>query len=679
MDQTEITSNKLRNAIDMPNDGRMDIGSLTLKNWQVWRNIDNVEVITGTVDGDQYLMFELADVNPKFGVATFRDGGFLPLGSRSTRTDPPFTQLSNRYSIIFDYPESIQLQKHIRTDFAWRFASSRDQIDLFLLSLPEFRGSDLHDYDYRHITHMTELHGPQGKGFLVMDVDGEISLLRADLATSIPIDDVFLPVDDLRQAAEILMDYTNLQHDSRIQLWDSRIIKVTSKACGYSFLRLSGRHDGGGWRLSSPVQLISWKKPMCAITRSGNQYELLSVGDPGDAMNNKYLRSFVAEFGEKALIEDVTEAVEALRSSDFLFNGLHEISKSDMDALTGSLCENDLLAPTLVSEMQRSKVRRHQQTRLIPVFSADVIDDLAMRIPSMMRDQRERYLSDLKMMRNMDGMREVPSFGKSVEKSLLSMTERFRNFEYVIDELHDDLILAGKAKATHFRVAPMLLSGEPGVGKTAFCNSLATALGVKFKKLTAGGMQGAFALTGSAAHWANAQSGQVFQLLASSDTSTAILLIDEVDKLNTDYSNILPALLELLEPESARQYRDEALAIEFDASKLVIVMTCNDTNLVDSALLSRCRHHHVLMPDHDQRLAIGMAEHDAIRASLTGKDRLPLDAASMDALANSDVDIRAILMAVRKGYAKALRAGNQVNVPVCEIKNKSVSIGFHSA
>jgi ATP-dependent Lon protease len=231
------------------------------------------------------------------------------------------------------------------------------------------------------------------------------------------------------------------------------------------------------------------------------------------------------------------------------------------------------------------------------------------------------------------------------------------------------------------RIPPYLLDGAPGLGKTAFCIALAKALKLPFVKLSAGGMQAGAILAGTASHWSNSQTGEVFNLLAHQSTSSgcAVLLIDEVDKLVNygDGHNCIPALLDLLEPESARVYRDESLCMNFDASHLIIILTCNYPEDIEPALLSRCKIRTIEAPGMEQKVAIANEIHNEINASLPKSKRTVLDKEALDNLMQIEgMDIRALIRCVQKACSEALLTKSKVALPQEEIRNGQTTRPF---
>ena len=218
------------------------------------------------------------------------------------------------------------------------------------------------------------------------------------------------------------------------------------------------------------------------------------------------------------------------------------------------------------------KLERHGRgSRLIKVFSAAEVARGLGRAKTADSDRKAALKAAFERAGEADGLREVPKF-KNIGKVVRDLHAKFPNFAAAIDSLAQDLALASAGSAEHFRVDPSLLDGAPGIGKTMFASSLAGLLGVPFLKVSAGGLQHAAQLCGTASHWSNSRPGQVFDLLAEGGSAVGVVLIDEVDKLSDrpEYA-VLPVLLELLEVGTSSKFKDESLDLQMDASRLIVL------------------------------------------------------------------------------------------------------------
>lgn len=148
---------------------------------------------------------------------------------------------------------------------------------------------------------------------------------------------------------------------------------------------------------------------------------------------------------------------------------------------------------------------------------------------------------------------------------------------------------------------PILLLGEPGIGKTHFAKRLAKILGTSFHFLDANSITASWVLTGSSGQWQNADAGNIFKYILDSNTVSPVVILDEIDKLSQGKNyDPFSVFHQIFEAENASHFKDEFLNFTFDASKIIYILTANNVNNIPESLLSRMRVFNIERPNLDE-------------------------------------------------------------------------------
>jgi ATP-dependent Lon protease len=218
------------------------------------------------------------------------------------------------------------------------------------------------------------------------------------------------------------------------------------------------------------------------------------------------------------------------------------------------------------------------------------------------RDKTLKEIKKLKMMSPMsaeatvvrnyiDWMLSLPWYEYAEERHDVRRAEEILNedhwgLEKVKERILEYLSVLSIAKDLK---GPILcLVGPPGVGKTSLARSIANSLNRSFSRISLGGVRDEAEIRGHRNTYVGAMPGKILQALRKVDKGNPILLLDEIDKMASDFrGDPSSAMLEVLDPEQNCNFQDHYLEVEYDLSKVMFVATANSLHTIPRPLLDR--------------------------------------------------------------------------------------------
>jgi len=215
-------------------------------------------------------------------------------------------------------------------------------------------------------------------------------------------------------------------------------------------------------------------------------------------------------------------------------------------------------------------------------------------MPKEAREKADAELKKLQMMSPMsaeatvvrnyiEALTGVPWKKKSKVKKDLAAADLVLNEDhYGLEKVKERILeyLAVQQRAKKLKGPILCLVGPPGVGKTSLGKSIARATGRKYTRMALGGVRDEAEIRGHRRTYIGSMPGKIVQKLSKAGTRNPLFLLDELDKMSTDFrGDPASALLEVLDPEQNHAFNDHYLEVDYDLSDVMFVATANSMNI----------------------------------------------------------------------------------------------------
>jgi ATP-dependent Lon protease len=181
--------------------------------------------------------------------------------------------------------------------------------------------------------------------------------------------------------------------------------------------------------------------------------------------------------------------------------------------------------------------------------------------------------------------------------AMAHLFDELPNFGAVLEDVRKQIALCASS-ADALEITPMLLLGDPGIGKTHFARRVSELLGTGFGFVSMSTMTAGWVLSGSSSQWKNAKPGKVFETFLNGQYANPLICVDEIDKAGGDQQyDPLGALYSLLEQDTAKAFIDEFVELPIDATGVFWIATANDASRIPEPILNRMNVYEIEAPD----------------------------------------------------------------------------------
>ncbi|RPJ04511.1 MAG: endopeptidase La, partial [Deltaproteobacteria bacterium] len=327
--------------------------------------------------------------------------------------------------------------------------------------------------------------------------------------------------------------------------------------------------------MEDPIRLTDMMVAHIGLKLDDKQ-KLLESGHPGRRLEELYrlLRTEIEILQvEQKIRSRVKKQMEKSQKEYYLNEQMRAIQKElgEKDDFSSEMRELELrIQQKKMSKEATQKVEKEfKKLKLMPPMSAEA---------TVVRNYIDWYLA-------------LPWSHCTKDKLDLNEAEKILDEDhYGLKEVKERILeyLAVQGLVKKIKGPILCFVGPPGVGKTSLAKSIARTMGRRFVRLSLGGVRDEAEIRGHRRTYVGALPGKILQCVRKAGTNNPVFLLDEVDKMSTDFrGDPSAALLEVLDPEQNHTFNDHYLDVDYDLSKVFFITTANTLYSIPPALQDR--------------------------------------------------------------------------------------------